>query len=167
MQHIAQHLAKMEANSHINDRNSAILALRELGICDFSYVLMEMPNPDYPRLSQLLPKFASIETQLNWTGAHGAVLLGQSLSFVRSVAENYSELSAGCLKNKKILDFGCGYGRLLRVFNYYSNNIYGIDPWDESIRLCNDAGLTENVNLSEYLPEYLPAPLDFDLAYAF
>ena len=41
-----------------------------------------------------------------------------------------------------VLDFGCGYGRLARLFYYYikQDNFYGVDPWDRSINECLDNG---------------------------
>lgn len=39
------------------------------------------------------------------------------------------------LENKKILDYGCGWGRLLRLMNYYSDpdRVCGVDAMQESL----------------------------------
>ena len=71
--------------------------------------------------SSMLPRMASEQVQLNWTGASGAVLLGQTLNFVNCIAANYSDLTGKGLKNKKILDFGCGYGRIMRLMYYFTD----------------------------------------------
>lgn len=166
MRYIDEHLAKIEADSAIDSRSDAYNSLRELGLADFGEVLINMPDSRFSKISGLLPAFASEEVQRNWTGSSGESSLIQSLNFVRSIAANYAHLADKDLSEKKILDFGCGYGRHLRLFSYFSDNVFGVDPWDESIRHCKEAGI-DNVALSEYLPKTLPVPKDYDLAYAY
>lgn len=87
------------------------------------------------------------------------------------VSENFASISGRSLSGKRILDFGCGYGRILRSMLYFSDpaDLYGCDPWDRSrlIDLCKQDGLTVNLALSEYLPTHLPFTGRFDLIYAF
>lgn len=166
MEHIDDHLAEMESDSSISNRAQAYVRLRTLGLGDFGFVLLSMPDRRFPRISSLLPNMASEQTQLNWTGASGHKLLCQSVNFMRSLSANYEHLTGTTLAGKRILDFGCGYGRLLRLAAFYSDDVYGVDPWDESVRLCREAGL-DDVWMSDYLPETLPVPSDFDLVFAF
>lgn len=167
MYHIEQCLISIEANPAITSRAGVISALRSLGLTDFSYVFMNMPDPRYPKVSSLLPAFATEEVQMNWTGNKGEVLLGQSISFMQSVGINAAAIMKESLAGKRILDFGCGYGRLLRLCYYFSDDVWGVDPWDVSIDLCKRAGITDNVFVSDYLPTSLPVPNNFDIAYAF
>ncbi|MBK1617701.1 class I SAM-dependent methyltransferase [Lamprobacter modestohalophilus] len=145
--------------------------LRHLGLGDFGLILLSMPNPDYPQISRLLPRMASEEIQRNWTGSCGIELLTQTTEFVRAVADNYCRLTGESLEGKEILDFGCGYGRIARLMYFFTNpeNIYGVDPWDESISICRADGFAEDHFLvSEYLPTGLPTGEKcFDLIYAF
>jgi SAM-dependent methyltransferase len=112
---------------------------------------------------------ASAEVQRSWTGSDGANLLAQTNTFVRMVSENFASISGRSLSGKRILDFGCGYGRILRSMLYFSDpaDLYGCDPWDRSIDLCKQDGLTVNLALSEYLPTQLPFTGRFDLIYPF
>jgi SAM-dependent methyltransferase len=167
LQFVSDALAEAEADAAVDSRVAAVARLRQLGLGDFGEVLWEMPLPSFPRLSSLLPRMAPVEVQQAWTGNSGRTLLLQSVSFVRSLAANYSAITGRSLVGAKILDFGCGYGRMLRMVRYYTDDIYGIDPWDESLRHCREAGLTENLALSEYLPQTLPAPEDLDCIFAF
>lgn len=166
-EYIGERLQKIEAAIQTIDRKSAYRELRYLGINDFLEVLWNMPDRTYPKLTAVLPRMASLEVQSSWTGSSGRILMNQSISFARAAAFNYAEITGTQLTGAKILDFGCGYGRLLRAFSYFTNDIYGIDPWTESIKICHEAGLEENVLLSDYLPTSLPVPTDFDFAFAF
>lgn len=144
--------------------------LRCLGLDDFGMFLFSLPNLEYPKISNCLPRMASEDVQKSWTGASGKILLMQSLDFIRSVSSNFCKYTGEPLQNKSILDFGCGYGRIARLMYYYTNpsNFYGVDPWDKSIEICHADGLTENFLLSDYLPSSLPVvKKTFSLIYAF
>jgi SAM-dependent methyltransferase len=167
MRYIDQKLAEMEQDGGIGSRADAYLSLRELGLNDFGSVLWTMPDERFPRVSGLLPKMASEDTQRLWTGYMGDTLLSQSVSFMRATAANYADLTGSSLFGKRILDFGCGYGRLLRLAAFYSQDVFGVDPWDQSIRMCQEAGFADKIALSDWLPDTLPAPNDFDFVYAF
>jgi SAM-dependent methyltransferase len=74
------------------------------------------------------------------------------------------------MEGRKVLDFGCGYGRIARIMYYFINeeNFYGMDPWDKSLEICHEDGLTKNFFLSDYLPTALPVEeRSFDLIFAF
>jgi SAM-dependent methyltransferase len=167
LSYIYDFLEKMESDTAIRDRQTALARLRLLGLTDFSAVLWSMPLAQYPRISSLLPGMASESTQLQWTGAAGATLLAQSVAFLRSVACNYSNLTGNILSGKRILDFGCGYGRLTRLCYFYSDDVWAVDPWDQALDLCREAGLTENVLKCDELPDVLPVSGEFDVILAF
>lgn len=167
MQHIDQRLAAMADDSAIADRTQAYAGLRALGLNDFGSVLWSMPDARFPRLSALFPAMVSADVQRRWTGQAGYQLLAQSVCFMRSAAANYAGLTGSGLAGKRILDFGCGYGRLLRLAAFYSDDVFGVDPGQEVLGFCKRAGLVENIELSDYLPSSLPVPADFDFAYAF
>ena len=108
-------LDKLEKNPKIDNTDTAIAHLRELSLDDFGEVLLEMPMRKYPKLSSFLPKMAADQVQQDWTGASGMILLRQSLNFIRMMHyRSYKHQGSG-LEGKTILDYGCGYGRLLRL----------------------------------------------------
>jgi SAM-dependent methyltransferase len=163
-------LRAIEADHAINSRDGALKALRSLGIDDFGYLLMTMPNAQFPKLSDLLPKMASEEVQQSWTGCSGETLLRQTCAFVRSLAYNYTKFTGKVLAGASILDFGCGYGRIARLMYYFvdPSNLLGVDPWDRSVQICHEDGMGTNFLQSSYLPTSLPVGnLQFDLIYAF
>ena len=147
--------------------------LRELrGLCldSFGEVFINLPLADYPRVSGVLPSMASAETQQAWTGSSGYPLLRESLTFIRAMWHEYERITGKRMTDACVLDYGCGYGRLLRLMMYFADEakLHGCDPWDESIKLCRDAGIKCDLKITDYLPQTLPyAAASFDLIYAF
>ena len=161
-------LAELEANAH--DRDKLYSILRSLPLDLVGETLLCIP-PDYEgALRRYLPRMASDEIQRNWTGSSGHHLLQQSCAFVRSVESNVRAFTGRGLESAKILDYGCGWGRLLRLMYKHTapENLYGCDPWDLSINICRDSGIAAHLAVSDYLPKTLPfEEVKFDLIYAF
>jgi SAM-dependent methyltransferase len=169
-QHIHKQAAKAERDTGITSRDAAYKALGVLGLDDLGEFLLSLPNPDYPKLSALLPAMASDEVQRRWTGACGLELLRQTCAFVRALSQQYARLTSRSLDGARILDFGCGYGRIARLMYAFTKeaDFHAVDPWDRSIELCRQQGLVTNFSQSEYLPARLPVgERKFDLIYAF
>jgi SAM-dependent methyltransferase len=168
---IKQELNKIEVKiNETTSQDELFEKLRYLGLNNFAMLLLSMPNPSYPRMSKVLPRMASEEVQKKWTGASGITLLTQTLNFVRSVSYNFCKFTGESLDNKSILDFGCGYGRIARLMYFFThpNNFFGVDPWDKSISICHEDGLTKNFLLSDWLPSELPTGENkFSLIYSF
>lgn len=154
----------------IDGVDEALDKLRGLSLDDFGQFMLELPNDHFPNLSTVLPRMASEEVQKNWTGNSGLGLLQQTTAFIRSVSYNYQRLLGEDLAQRAILDFGCGYGRILRLMYYFSSPalIWGVDPWQRSIEICRADAVLGNLAVSDYLPRFLPVGLShFKLIYAF
>jgi SAM-dependent methyltransferase len=164
-------IRKIEKDWFAKTQDAVLKKLRaNLSLDDFTRLLFSLPQPQYPKLSRLLPTMAPIPVQIEWTGQIGEELLRASTAFARLVTTKYAELAPKPLQDVAILDYGCGYGRLARLMYYYTapKNVFGIDPRAESIEHCHNHGLVENFTHSEYLPTTLPLNRkDFGLIYAF
>ncbi len=163
-------LASAESLAANNNLENVLTELRKLRLQDFGELLFNMPDEKFPGLSKLLSSMASTEVQTSWTGASGSTLFQPTLDFVQAVANNFLQFTGRDLKNSKILDFGCGYGRIARLMYYYTSpsNLFGVDPWDESIKLCRQSRLPGNFFISDYVPRSLPfRDTNFDLIYCF
>jgi SAM-dependent methyltransferase len=166
----AEIIAAAEEMAGIRSIDDVLESLRQLCLDDFAELLCQLPSPRFPHLSSVLPRMASEKVQNNWTGNSGLALLGQTVSFVRLVAGNCQKLLGHGLNNRAMLDFGCGYGRLIRLMYYYTSpaRIWGIDPWQEAIELCRADGVLGQLAVSEYLPSTIPVGnARFDLIYSF
>lgn len=163
-------IAAAEEIAEVRSIDDVLEKLRQLCLDDFAELLLELPHPRFPNLSSVLPRMASEKVQTNWTGNSGLALLGQTSSFVRLVAGNYQRLLGHGLNNRTILDFGCGYGRIIRLMYYYTSptRIWGLDPWEKAIALCRADGVLGQLVVSDYLPSTLPVgDTKFGLIYAF
>jgi len=141
---------------------------RGVPLDEFGKLLLDIPS-QYPHLKAYFPSMASEEVQKSLTGAHGETLLNLSLIFIKTMIYGYSALTGKSIEHAMILDYGCGWGRHIRLLYKLVpiNNIYGVDPWDESINICKQNGIKGNLARSEYVPLALPFQQQFDLIYAF
>lgn len=156
-------IREAENTAASGDLLGALQALRKTSLDTFGLVLISLPIPSLPNLSRLLPRMASDEVQRNWTGNSGAPLLAQTNYFAKLLMDATRRTSG------KILDFGCGYGRIMRALYYYADpdNLYGCDPWGTSIQICKADGMLGHFAISDYLPRSLPFNTQFELIYAF
>jgi len=149
--------------------DEALEKLRSLSLADFGEILIRMPDPSFPALSRVLPKMADEAIQISWTGNSGIGLLQQSLYFVRAIEAGWARITDTGLQGKRILDFGCGYGRIIRLMYYFTSPacIWGLDPWSRSIEICQADRMLGHFAVSDYLPTSLPVDgATFDLMYA-
>lgn len=166
-QFIKDVLSRLESDPAITTRDAAMAGLRDLGLGDFGAVLWASPLAGYPKLAQLLPPMSPVEVQRKWTGATEERLLIQSLDFVRSVSENFTAITGQSLQGRAILDYGCGYARFLRLFSYYTANLWGVDAWESSLEESRRAGFADRVKKIDAKPAGLPFDRPFDLVFAF
>jgi SAM-dependent methyltransferase len=145
------------------------LALQKMPLEDLGALFLE-PLENYPSLDAALPRMPADEIQAAWTGSSGRALLDQSLSFIREMARFYQQHTGKSLQQSTILDYGCGWGRLIRLLYKFTlpENIYGCDAWEHSLQLCLDARVRANLKLCGEVPTSLPfVGVKFDLIYAF
>jgi SAM-dependent methyltransferase len=161
-------IAQLEATNP--DLEQALSVLRTLSLDEYGEFLLSVPNSHIPRLSALFPHATPDAVQKRWTGSSGWELLRQSTSFMSFLASEYTIQTDRSIRNAKILDFGVGWGRLMRLLPFFTDPaaVFGIDPWQESLDHAKAARLLGRLEKSESEPTDLPFPGEqFDLVYAF
>jgi len=118
--------------------------------------------------SNLLPALAPESIQKKYHGTSGIKALTQSLYLFQSIKETYQKHGKKALSDSKVLDFGFGWGRVLRFFykEMPTNQIYGCDPSDEAMGFIDRLGLKGNFAQSDFVPTALPFKEKFDIIYA-
>ncbi|MCO5314721.1 MAG: class I SAM-dependent methyltransferase [Solirubrobacterales bacterium] len=136
---------------------------------DLWAVLLSRNYSRYPNIRALMPDSPAPELQLRWNGAAGLDLLNQSRSFYGRVKREVGRHAATGLPAAKLLDFGCGWGRLTRFFSrdVAPGALFGCDPVEEILDVCRESRVPATLARSQFLPESLPFAERFDLVFSF
>jgi len=136
---------------------------------DLWNILLTREYKNYANIKKLLPELPAADLQKAWTGNSGMNLSIQSNAFYKKAKYSYSSIADKPLKNTKILDFGCGWGRLIRYFakDVPESNLFGCDPDDKILDICRQTRVPGILRKSDYRPEKLPFDNHFDLIYAY
>lgn len=147
---------------------STLAVLRRLCLDDFGLVFMSMPHEKFPNLSALLPRMTNADIQQRWTGASGFALLTQTTVIARVFDSLSWRLTGRSLRQKRILDFGCGYGRIMRLMYYFTDpsELTGVDAWQRSLDHCSQDGLLGTFIKSEPVPDRIDTE-PHDICYAY
>lgn len=119
---------------------------------------------------QAIPAFPEPTLQRNTTGAAGSAGIPEVWQFTRDCHQMFRSLSGRDLSASDVmLDFGCGWGRIARLFmgTIDQRNIHGIDVNPDLVEECRRAFGPENYSVSApFPPTGLPAGR-FDIITAF
>jgi SAM-dependent methyltransferase len=162
-------MAELEVIARSGGEEAAYAALRRLSVEDVGTLLLDVPAR-FPSLAALLPRMPADEIQNRWNGNSGATLLVQSISFVTAIAQAFEALTGRPLEGARILDYGCGWGRLIRLMYKFSgpDRIWGCDPWGTSLDFCRDHAVRAHLGPCDDIPAEVPfRDVTFDLIYAF
>lgn len=113
-----------------------------------------------------LPPLPNTDLQISFVGQAGSQAMEKAAPIYRLIHSKVApEISQRPLK---ILDFGCGWGRMLYFFlrDTPGRNLYGVDPQQIAVRECRKNLPALNIIQTEYKP---PLPLrsaSFDLVVA-
>jgi SAM-dependent methyltransferase len=136
---------------------------------DLWSLLLTKEYEAFPGIREFLPGHPEPALQQMWNGTSGTTLAAQSVCFYRKVKQMQALHGTPDLADARILDFGCGWGRLTRMFakDLEPGLLYGCDPVEDILDVCRASGVPAKLARSEFLPETIPFGEKFDLAFAF
>jgi SAM-dependent methyltransferase len=114
-----------------------------------------------------LPPMPPEQIQRNWCGNAGVGLAVQSAEFYTLIKDTYARYADGPFSEARVLDFGCGWGRLARLLlkDLPPELIHGCDPDPNILEWCQR--IPGTFRPCEPRPRTLPFEKPFDLVYAF
>jgi SAM-dependent methyltransferase len=132
-------------------------------------LLLTQQYDAYPNIRALLPDVPDTSLQELWNGTSGVALAAQSVAFYRRLCERFGERGSVPLSEARVLDFGCGWGRLTRFVarDGAPGRLYGCDPSQQVLDVCAQCRVPAVLARSAFVPERLPFDEPFDLAFAF
>jgi len=164
-----EQVRQADAAAQTGRKASAFELLRRIPFADFCELCVETPAST-PHLKAIMPQLPSAEVQKRWVGDHGRPLMHRSGNLVRLFELMSWRHRGRSLEDARILDYGCGWGRLLRLLYHKTDlaNIYGVDPMPESLRLCKECGVDINLASCDPVPTDLPfGIMNFDFVFSF
>lgn len=136
---------------------------------DLWALLLTQDYRRYPHIKASLPTMPPTEVQEIWNGRSGLPLTLQSKAFYAKLCQTYADHGSVSLAESRVLDFGCGWGRLTRYLSrdVPASHLFGCDPVESMLDLCRSSGIAASFATSQVSPERLPFTTEFDLAFAF
>lgn len=166
---VRQALADADRAAGAKDLRGVTTALRRLPSELFLLLYFDPLDSAYPRLREWLPPLPSEHDQRLWAGNSGLYLMQQGNVFVDRMFEVYARGRTVDLSKMKVLDYGCGWGRLMRMLYRYvpADHITGLDPWPPSLDRCAQTRVKGELKQIDYIPKSLPVKGPFDLIFAY
>ena len=150
-----------------SDDRAGFALFRDLDV-DLWAMLLSQEYGCLPHIKALLPDVPDPDLQLLWNGAGGARLANQSKTFYEKTCDRQARFGAVALADARVLDHGCGWGRLLRFFarDVAPGNLFGVDPTPMILDVCRRDRVPAELHQIDFLASALPVER-IDLAYSF
>lgn len=136
---------------------------------DFWYWLFTNGYDNNAIVRQILPGMPDEQTQLNFTGRSGHLALADAFAVYKLFKDILARNSKNLSECSTVLDFGCGWGRIIRFFlkDVEESVLWGIDCYKEMIDLCEEQNLRCNFETIKPMPPTRFASDMFDLIYLY
>ncbi len=122
-----------------------------------------------PAVARLLPGLPAASIQEYYTGSSGFSTLCEGFGAYQ-LFKNLYEAHVGPIGNcRGVLDFGCGWGRIIRFFlkDVAPEKLTGVDFLEEAIRICQETNKWCKFILIDPHPPTSLASESFDLIYLY
>jgi SAM-dependent methyltransferase len=136
---------------------------------DFWFLLCTEGIQRNQAVRALLPGMPNEDVQLMYTGSKGRSVMEAGFNAYRVFRDTYEQHVGPIAHADAILDFGCGWGRIIRFFlkDVEPSVLRGVDPVEAMIEICRRQNRWCNF---ETIPTKPPTPFKndtFDLIYSF
>lgn len=120
-------------------------------------------------LRNLLPSLPDETVQLTYTGDKGDSVLRDGWAAYKLFKTLYERHVGSIGDCQKILDFGCGWGRIIRFFlkDVSPSKLWGVDPVEDMVSLCKQQNRWSNFEAIRTRPPCHFQDNTFDLIYSF
>ena len=121
----------------------------------------------HDRLRSMLPGYPADDVQLRFAGASGDDTLRDAFRFYQ-LARRLAA-SHGVSHLDSVLEFGCGWGRIIRFFlrDVERQHLWGIDCLPLAVETCQKTNPYATFSLVDTLPPTTVPSASFDLIYAY
>jgi len=141
------------------------------GCCDEQFLELLCRAESEPVIDGvLMPGFTDSLFQVNTVGSAGVdSLRGEGFGFYKYIKAMASKFGITVSENTRILDFGCGWGRMIRFWfkDIKSENIFGIDVDPKMIDVCKSTLPSGNYSVIAPAPPVEFADGSFDIIFAY
>lgn len=133
----------------------------------FEAIVKSVDNPFVDGIE--LPGFPPDEFQRNSIGSSGKHALSEGFNFYSEIKQYAANLGQPLSRDSHILDFGCGWGRMMRFFlkDVVADNLYGIDVDPAMIDICVNTVRHGNYSVVKPEPPTQFSNNSFDVVYAY
>ncbi len=133
----------------------------------YKTILKSIDNPNIDGIE--MPGFPPDEIQRTLTGGVARQNLQGAFQFYSIVKRHVTKLGITLSRDSHILDFGCGWGRIIRFFlkDTVADNLYGIDANPKMVDICLNTVRHGNYSSVQPLPPTTFPDESFDFIYAF
>lgn len=159
---------KLSANFERYHGNTPRDVLQDLSNKELLYLFLN-PKKIGDKFIEFIPGLPPDEMQRNWTGATGKATLLEALRFFQLISDYAVKYGGQINGTTKILDFGCGWGRITRFFmrDASHNNLYGADCFKEALDVAKTQNKWVSFSLTTPMPPTDYSSSTFDIIYLF
>jgi hypothetical protein len=119
-------------------------------------------------LTGIVPGVPNAQMQRTWTGSTGDATLHEASDFYRLVKERAQAHGRAIDRDTRVLDFGCGWGRIIRFFlrDVDHWNLHGADCYGEALTAARRGSRWGHFTLIDPRPPAAFKSESFDVIYA-
>jgi SAM-dependent methyltransferase len=120
-------------------------------------------------IARLVPTMPEVSMQETYTGCSGDSTLREGFNAYRIFKKCYETHVGPIGLCRAVLDFGCGWGRIIRFFlkDVEPEKLSGVDHSEEAVRACRETNKWSKFTLVEPDPPTLLTPESFGLIYLY